>query len=149
MEVSASALAPVEEDGELLHVRLRNFLEFRGREALPQPDDVEALESCQLGFAADGVLYNDISRGMCGEATTVDELHIRSFWRQCHAQMTERDIADWADAPAVAARVSPAFAGFRGGRARRPATRPRSQGRVAAGRRRGRRREVRLLRGLE
>jgi p-cumate 2,3-dioxygenase alpha subunit len=103
MEVSAFALAPVEEEGELLHMRLRNFLEFLGPGGFATPDDVEALESCQLGFAADGVVYNDISRGMCREATTVDELHIRSFWRQWHAQMTERDIADWADAPAVAA----------------------------------------------
>jgi p-cumate 2,3-dioxygenase alpha subunit len=103
MEITAFALAPVEEAGERLHTRLRNYLEFLGPAGFATPDDVEALESCQLGFTAGGVEYNDISRGMLREAQTTDELHIRGFWRQWHAQMTGRTISDWGDRPLVGA----------------------------------------------
>jgi p-cumate 2,3-dioxygenase subunit alpha len=103
IEITAFALAPVEEAGSRLHTRLRNYLEFLGPAGFATPDDVEALESCQLGFTAGGVEYSDISRGMLREATTTDELHIRGFWRQWHALMTGREISDWGDRPVVAA----------------------------------------------
>ena len=76
-----------------------NFLEFLGPGGFATPDDVEALESCQIGFDAGGERYNDISRGMLREAQMDDELQMRAFWRQWAAQMERREIDDWSDAP--------------------------------------------------
>jgi p-cumate 2,3-dioxygenase alpha subunit len=99
MEIDAWAVAPVEETGERLHLRLRNFLEFLGPGGFATPDDVEALESCQIGFASGGEEYNDISRGMHREARMDDELQMRTWWRQWAAQMTGVEIDDWGDSP--------------------------------------------------
>jgi p-cumate 2,3-dioxygenase alpha subunit len=99
MEVNAWALAPEEEQGGRLQTRLHNFLEFLGPGGFATPDDVEALESCQIGFAAGGEQYNDISRGMLREAQVDDELQIRTFWRQWAAQMEGRELDDWDDGP--------------------------------------------------
>jgi p-cumate 2,3-dioxygenase alpha subunit len=99
MEITAWALAPVEEQGVRLHARLRNFLEFFGPGGLATPDDVEALESCQIGFECGGQLWNDISRGTARRAQTDDELQMRTFWRQWSAQMQELPATDWDDAP--------------------------------------------------
>jgi p-cumate 2,3-dioxygenase subunit alpha len=99
MEVTAWELAPAEESGERLARRLHNFLEFLGPGGFATPDDVEALDSCQIGFAADGVVWSDISRGMAREPRTDDELQMRSFWREWHARMNERRIDDWGDGP--------------------------------------------------
>jgi len=100
MEVNAWAVGPVEETGSRLKTRLHNFLEFLGPGGFATPDDVEALESCQIGFAAGGEAYNDVSRGMLREAQMDDELQMRAFWRQWAARMEEREIDDWDDAPA-------------------------------------------------
>jgi p-cumate 2,3-dioxygenase alpha subunit len=100
MEVNGWALAPVEETGTRLRTRLHNFLEFLGPGGFATPDDVEALESCQIGFAAAGERFNDVSRGMLREAQMDDELQMRAFWRQWAAQMDGREITDWSDAPA-------------------------------------------------
>jgi p-cumate 2,3-dioxygenase alpha subunit len=97
MEVNAWAVAPAEETGARLQTRLHNFLEFLGPGGFATPDDVEALESCQIGFAAGGEEYNDISRGMLHEAQMDDELQMRAFWRQWSAQIEERAIDDWDD----------------------------------------------------
>jgi p-cumate 2,3-dioxygenase alpha subunit len=99
MEVNAWALAPQEETGARLTTRLHNFLEFLGPGGFATPDDVEALESCQIGFAAGGEPYNDVSRGMLREAQVDDELQIRTFWRQYAAQMEGRQLDDWDDGP--------------------------------------------------
>ncbi len=99
MEVDAWSVAPVEESGDRLETRLRNFLEFLGPGGFATPDDVEALESCQIGFAAGGEDFNDVSRGMLHEAQVDDELQIRAFWRQWAAQMSGVAIDDWDDAP--------------------------------------------------
>jgi p-cumate 2,3-dioxygenase alpha subunit len=100
MEVNAWAVGPVEETGKRLKTRLHNFLEFLGPGGFATPDDVEALESCQIGFVAGGQEYNDVSRGMLREARVDDELQMRAFWRQWAAQIEGRQIDDWDDAPA-------------------------------------------------
>ena len=99
MEINAWAVAPVEETGARLKTRLHNFLEFLGPGGFATPDDVEALESCQIGFEAGGEQFNDVSRGMLREARMDDELQMRAFWRQWAAQIEGRQIDDWDDAP--------------------------------------------------
>ncbi|MHB8692591.1 MAG: aromatic ring-hydroxylating oxygenase subunit alpha [Solirubrobacteraceae bacterium] len=99
MEINAWALAPVQESGARLQTRLHNFLEFLGPGGFATPDDVEALESCQIGFNAGGERYNDVSRGMLRPAQVEDELQIRAFWRQWAAQIEGREIDDWDDGP--------------------------------------------------
>ena len=97
MEVTAWELAPAEESGERLARRLHNFLEFLGPGGFATPDDVEALDSCQIGFGADGVEWSDISRGMGRTPRMDDELQMRSFWREWQARMTEKPRRDWVD----------------------------------------------------
>ena len=88
MEVSAWALAPSDESPEDRALRLDNFLTFLGPGGYATPDDVEALESCQLGFANREVEWSDISRGMKrAEPEVTDELQMRAFWRRWHALM--------------------------------------------------------------
>jgi p-cumate 2,3-dioxygenase alpha subunit len=86
-EVLQWQLVPREEEGERLLRRLDNFLTFQGPGGLGNPDDVEALESCQAGYAAEAVEWSDLSRGMHRQATSVDELVPRVFWRQWHAHL--------------------------------------------------------------
>src|SRR3546814_12636288 len=76
MEVNAWALAPVEESEWLRKFRLFNFTEFLGPGGFATPDDVEAIEKCQVGYQAGREApYKDISRGMLreGGAANVDE----------------------------------------------------------------------------
>jgi p-cumate 2,3-dioxygenase alpha subunit len=72
---------PRQETPELRESRIQNSLAFLGPGGLATPDDVEALESCQLGFASGGVEWSDISRGIGRDATMNDELQMRAFWR--------------------------------------------------------------------
>lgn len=97
MDVTAWEIAPAEESGERLARRLHNFLEFLGPGGFATPDDVEALDSCQIGFAAGGVEWSDISRGMARAPRPDDELQMRSFWREWHARMTGHRRSDWSD----------------------------------------------------
>lgn len=97
MEVTAWNLAPRGEDAELLARRLDSFLTFLGPGGFATPDDVEALESCQLGFQA-GAEWSDISRGMHRDAQAVDELQMRGFWRQWNAHIQGLDKTDVQDA---------------------------------------------------
>jgi p-cumate 2,3-dioxygenase alpha subunit len=99
MEIDAWALAPVEENGDRLETRLQNFLEFLGPGGFATPDDVEALESCQIGFNAGGEQYNDISRGMLRDARMDDELQMRTFWREWLARIAGTPIDGWDDEP--------------------------------------------------
>jgi p-cumate 2,3-dioxygenase subunit alpha len=104
MEVNAWALAPVEEEGARLQARLHNFLEFLGPGGFATPDDVEALESCQIGYRAGGEEWNDVSRGMRRDvATDSDELQMRTFWREWVARIAGTPTSDWGDHPAAAA----------------------------------------------
>jgi p-cumate 2,3-dioxygenase alpha subunit len=88
MELTVQTLAPRGESAELLNRRLENFLSFLGPAGFAHPDDVEALESAQLGYTAGGPEWIDVSKGMHRpQNTSMDEAHIRSFWRQWHANV--------------------------------------------------------------
>jgi p-cumate 2,3-dioxygenase alpha subunit len=87
MEVTVQTLAPRGESAELLNRRLENFLSFLGPGGFAHPDDIEAMESAQLGFRAGGPEWIDASRGMHRDATALDERHVRAFWRQWHANL--------------------------------------------------------------
>ena len=88
MEVTAWHLVPKEESDAMLATRLDSFLTFLGPGGFATPDDVEALESCQIGFKATENEWSDISRGMLNTSPqSTDELQMRGFWRQWHANM--------------------------------------------------------------
>ena len=87
MNVTAWHLVPMEESEATLSTRLDSFLTFLGPGGFATPDDVEALESCQAGFRATETEWSDISRGMLRPAQSADELQMRGFWRQWHANM--------------------------------------------------------------
>ncbi|WP_349260418.1 aromatic ring-hydroxylating dioxygenase subunit alpha [Baekduia sp.] len=87
MELTGYALAPRGESDAQTRRRLEGFNLFLGPGGLATPDDVEALEACQEGFAATAEDYSDISRGMHRDAATVDELQMRAFWREWQANM--------------------------------------------------------------
>lgn len=94
MEVNAWALAPREESEWLRKYRLFNFTEFLGPGGFATPDDVEAIEKCQRGYAVGGeARYNDISRGMLreGGASYDDELQMRAFWIEWDRRLSEVD----------------------------------------------------------
>jgi len=82
MLVKAWQLAPESETAGPRERRLEAFLTFLGPGGFATPDDVEALESCQAGFACSGMDWNDISRGMKRAPQSVDELQMRVFWRR-------------------------------------------------------------------
>ena len=90
MEVSAWQLVPSDETPELRRQRLDNFLTFWGPGGLATPDDVEALESCQRGFASFMELpWSDISRGIDKPVpTAMDEFQMRTWWRRWNEIMT-------------------------------------------------------------
>lgn len=91
IDINAWALAPKEESSTDRALRLDNFLTFLGPGGFATPDDVEALESCQQGFANREVEWSDISRGMKRPEPAVDdELQMRAFWRQWHASIMRR-----------------------------------------------------------
>jgi p-cumate 2,3-dioxygenase alpha subunit len=85
VEVNAWALAPREESEWLRQYRLFNFTEFLGPGGFATPDDVEAIEKCQQGYAVgEAAPYNDISKGMAHgrEAAFDDEMQMRAFWTE-------------------------------------------------------------------
>lgn len=90
MEVTAWELAPPEEGDELRKQRLDNFLTFWGPGGLASPDDVEALESCQIGYGSRKELgWSDISRGMNKPiASSNDEYQMRTWWRRWNELIT-------------------------------------------------------------
>jgi p-cumate 2,3-dioxygenase alpha subunit len=87
VDVTAWALAPANELASLRQRRLDSFLTFLGPGGFATPDDLEALESCQQGFASGGVEWNDISRGMGRVPMANDEEQMRVFWRRWQQQM--------------------------------------------------------------
>lgn len=89
MNVTSWALAPVGETREARKRRLDNFLEFLGPGGFATPDDVEALESAQRGYAASQFApWNDISRGMLkDQPASDDEEQMRTFWREWNRRM--------------------------------------------------------------
>src|SRR5207244_10889439 len=85
MRVRAWALGPVEETPLARQVRLDSFLTFYGPGGFATPDDIEALESAQIGLGAyKEVQWSPLSRGMAkeGEQLNTDEAHLRAFWVQ-------------------------------------------------------------------
>ncbi len=90
MMVNGWALAPREESEWARKYRLFNFLEFLGPGGFATPDDVEALESCQQGFANAGSAgWSDISKGMgAAEPSYDDELQMRAFWTRWNQLVT-------------------------------------------------------------
>lgn len=80
-------LVPREEREDLRESRMEYSLAFLGPGGLATPDDAEALESCQRGFAAGEVEWSDISRGMKRIPQMDDELQMRSFWRGWRSRM--------------------------------------------------------------
>lgn len=94
MEVNAWALAPSDESEWLRKYRLFNFTEFLGPGGFATPDDVEAIEKCQVGYgAAKEAQYNDISRGMLREGGSAydDELQMRAFWTEWDRRLQESE----------------------------------------------------------
>jgi p-cumate 2,3-dioxygenase alpha subunit len=87
MEVTQWEFAPREEDPELRAYRMEGSLAFLGPGGFATPDDIEALESCQLGFQAREAEWSDISRGMQRDPQSTDELQMRGFWRTWYAHM--------------------------------------------------------------
>jgi p-cumate 2,3-dioxygenase subunit alpha len=87
VDVLAWELAPREELAQLRQRRLDSFLTFLGPGGFATPDDIEALESCQQGFASGGIEWSDISRGMARPPMANDEEQMREFWRRWQQQM--------------------------------------------------------------
>ena len=90
VEVHQTDLVPRDESAELRAFRLEWSRAFLGPGGLATPDDVEALESCQAGFAGRELEWSDISRGMHREPQAVDEVQIRGFWREWQHQLGGR-----------------------------------------------------------
>lgn len=113
MKIDAWALAPADESGSRLKRRIEGFNLFLGPGGLATPDDIEALEACQEGYAATSHDYSDISRGMHRDAKTTDEAQMRAFWREWHAQMLQsghadqREVRDRPDDPAFTSKFAP------------------------------------------
>jgi p-cumate 2,3-dioxygenase alpha subunit len=90
MEITGWLLAPTEMEGEQLEELVNDVIVFQGPGGFATPDDSEALESCQQGFVAGGpgeAEWTDISRGMHRAPIQLDELQMRTFWREWHAQV--------------------------------------------------------------
>lgn len=91
LEVTAWELAPPPEEGdELRKQRLDNFLTFWGPGGLTSPDDVEALETCQVGYGGRKKLeWSYIARGMNKSTTSsTDGLQMRTWWRRWNELIT-------------------------------------------------------------
>lgn len=89
LHVNAWALAPAEEGEWSRKSRLENFLEFLGPGGFATPDDVEALQHCQLGYEnAREAGWNDISKGMAKKDQAMDdEVQMRAFWTEWNARL--------------------------------------------------------------
>ena len=98
MEITQWALAPIGESAAARERRLQSFNTFLGPGGFATPDDIEALEGCQRGFAAYRELtWSDYSRGYAQELQGPDapmksdfELQIRAFYRRW-AMLMEAD----------------------------------------------------------
>ncbi|MBB06072.1 Rieske 2Fe-2S domain-containing protein [Sulfitobacter pseudonitzschiae] len=90
LHVNAWAAGPREESEAARQFRLSNFLEFLGPGGFATPDDVEALEQCQLGYRnSQEARWNDISKGMkLDEPSMDDEAQMRAFWREWDRRLT-------------------------------------------------------------
>lgn len=104
MNVEAWSLAPRGEALEHRAHRLRNFLTFLGPGGFATPDDIEALESCQRGYASTAEEWNDISRDVATpEPPITGEHQMRVFWRRWQ-ELLAPNVTSIAEARRVAAR---------------------------------------------
>jgi len=92
LELTWWSLAPADESPALRAVRQANYLSFWGPVGWATPDDVEAFELCQRGFANREVAWTDVSKGMLRETEDyvpdyTDELQQRAFWRHWYRLM--------------------------------------------------------------
>src|SRR5262249_61640995 len=87
MQVTQWELIPRNEREDVAQYRLQGGVTFQGPGGFGTPDDIEALESCQIGFRAPELEWSDASRGTRREARSDDELTSRAFWREWHARI--------------------------------------------------------------
>jgi p-cumate 2,3-dioxygenase alpha subunit len=87
MQVTQWELLPRNEREDVSKYRLQGGTTFQGPGGFGTPDDIEALESCQIGFRATELEWSDASRGTRREARSDDELTSRAFWREWHARI--------------------------------------------------------------
>jgi p-cumate 2,3-dioxygenase subunit alpha len=94
-EITGWLLTVPELDEELQRVRLDNALTFWGPGGLATPDDIEALEQCQRGFAtATEAPWTDLSKGFGREIPDItDELPQRTFWREWNRRITGEELS--------------------------------------------------------
>ncbi len=89
-------LAPKGESDEMRKTRLNNFLEFLGPGGFATPDDIEALETCQVSYEVSRrqEQWNEVSKGIPreGKEDWMDEGHMRAFWRQWNSLMTGKEV---------------------------------------------------------
>jgi phenylpropionate dioxygenase-like ring-hydroxylating dioxygenase large terminal subunit len=86
MEITQWAIAPAGESPDSRARRLQAFNTFLGPGGFATPDDIEAFEGCQRGFAAHKEApWSDYSRGYFGEAERPDHLGQSSYERQLRA----------------------------------------------------------------
>ena len=100
MEITGWGAMPKEDGPTLRKARLEWYLGFQGPGGFATPDDVEALEGCQMGFATHKeVEWSDISRGMKGNTNGgPGELQMRVFWREWASRLaTGKHAAEWGD----------------------------------------------------
>jgi len=99
VEITAWSIQSRADSPELRAKQLASFQAFQGPGGFATPDDVEALEACQRGFATNReVQWTDVSRGMKREHPWIsDELQIRVFWRRWHDLMTGAGREDYGD----------------------------------------------------
>jgi p-cumate 2,3-dioxygenase subunit alpha len=90
MEVIQWELVPRNENAAVAAFRLEGGATFQGPGGFGTPDDIEGLESCQMGFRVTELEWSDASRGMRRECRSDDELTSRGFWRQWHALMQNK-----------------------------------------------------------
>lgn len=85
-------LSPKDDSDEMRAARLNNFLEFLGPGGFATPDDIEALETCQVSYELSSrqELWNEVSKGIPREDNEdwMDEGHMRAFWTQWNRLMT-------------------------------------------------------------
>ncbi len=75
MEIKAWHLAPKEESDVMLAASLDSLLRFLGPGGFATPDNVEALEWCQIGFFAAENKWSDTSRSPFDDRSGPDGQH--------------------------------------------------------------------------
>ncbi len=104
MECDAWAIVGKNDSPELREIRFKNFISFLGPAGFGTPDDVEALENCQKGFAATEMGWTDLSKGMGREGGAVanDEFQMRTIWRRWATLMDPHFVASPEKSAAIA-----------------------------------------------